>query len=272
VSRLLKDPLIHFLLIGLAVFVVFDLRNEPVAPPRATVIEITEDHVARLDAQFRGVWRRPPTPGELDGLIDAYIREEILYREAIALGLDRDDTVIRQRLSQKMEFLAEPAADIVPATDAELRAFHASNRARYRQAPRIAFEQVFLGETPPGAALRQLQAGASPGAVGAPSLLPPAMTAASPQVVDGTFGAGFFDAVADLPAGEWRGPVRSGYGPHLVRVGDAEAARDPPFEAVRERVAADWRAERAQTLKQELFESLKAKYEIRLPDDDGQTS
>ena len=128
-GRLIREPLLHFLVIGTAVFAVYGAMNPSSARRRADVIEVTPAKVERLDGQFEAVWRRPPTAAERAGLVDDYVREEVYYREALALGLDRDDTVIRRRLRQKMEFLGDAGAAALAPSDAELRAL-SSRRIR----------------------------------------------------------------------------------------------------------------------------------------------
>jgi len=265
VGRLIREPLLHFLLVGGAVFALHGAIN-PATPGRGpAVIEVSPATVARLASQFMAVWRRPPTAAERAGLIDDYVREEVYYREALALGLDRDDTVIRRRLRQKMEFIGDAGAETLAASDAELRAYFAAHPERFSRPARVTFRQAFLGDADPGPALAALAGGADPAGVGRGSLLPPTMEAAVASVVDGTFGEGFFAKVAALPAGAWQGPVASGYGDHLVRVEEAEPGETPAFEQVRAAVEDEWRREKAAELAEAGYQALRRRYAVVLP-------
>ena len=265
---ILREPLLHFLLLGAALFALYAALSDAPATVQPTRIEVTEADVARLAAQFEATWRRPPTAQERAALVDEFVREEILVREARALGLDRGDAVVRQRLAQKMQFLAESAAEAVEPTDAELQAHLEAHPERFRRQAAVALEQVFFGADG-GAAqdgLAALRAGAAPGDVGVPSLLPPALSLSPKSVVDGTFGAGFFDRAAALDPGVWTGPVESAFGLHAVRVTQAAPAELPPLAAIRESVVRDWRAARRAELSEERFEALAARYEVVGPD------
>ncbi len=258
--------MVHFLAIGLGVFLLFGLRGQVPAARSDTVIEVTPAQVAQLAGQFEAVWRRQPTASERDGLIDDYVREEVYYREALALGLDRDDTVIRRRLMQKMEFLTEgPAADTAP-DDATLRAYFAAHPERFVRSTRVTFEQVVLGDGDPVAALAALNEGAAPDSVGRGSLLPPAMEGAVQTSVDGAFGDGFFAGVTKLAPGVWQGPVASAFGEHLVRLEELEPGRMPPFEEVRTAVEADWRQQTAADQREAGYRALRDRYTVLLPD------
>lgn len=266
-SRLLREPLVHFLVIGGLVFALYG-RDEPApAAPSGQVIVVTEAQVAQLSARFEAAWRRPPTPDERAGLIEDHLRDEIYYREALALGLDRDDTVIRRRLRQKMEFFGDGAAAAATPDEAELRAHHAAHPERFATGPRVTFRQVALADAADAHAVREaLAAGADPQALGRGGLLPAGMEAADRRAVDGVFGAGFFAEVGGLAPGDWRGPVRSSYGPHLVRVVALDPGAAAPFETVRDLVLQDWRRATAEALREAQFTALRSRYEVVLPE------
>ena len=142
--RIVREPMVHFLLIGAAIFALsawFGGKDE--TAPRDRIV-VTEGRIRQLAEIFTKTWQRPPTAQELRGLVDAHIKEEVYYREAVKVGLDRDDTVIRRRMQQKMEFLTEPSEDALAATDADLEAFLAAHRAEFHVAPKLAFEQIFI--------------------------------------------------------------------------------------------------------------------------------
>lgn len=226
-------------------------------------IDVTEADVVRLTQQFEATVRRPPSESELSGLIDGYVREEVLVREARALSLDRDDAIVRQHLAQKMQFLFESDAEAAVATDAELRAYFEKNAEKFAVAPVVAFEQLQLD--PDGekaeAVLAALRSGSDPGAFGRESPLPRDIPPIAKQVVDGTFGSGFFDRLARVEVGHWSGPIASAYGAHLVRVHLIAPGRQPPFDEIREQVEQEWRRAKAQ----ELYAALLSRYEVKRP-------
>jgi len=265
-ARLLREPLLHVVLIGGMLFALFAWVNDaPVAEPPDQILATTAD-AGRLAEQFQAVWRRPPTLDELAALLDDHVQEEVYVREAMALGLDRDDAVIRQRLRQKMMFLAQSAVEALEPDDEELRAYFIANTERFTPAPRLAFRQVFLGEAgdpfQAEALLQRLRSGADPSELGEPTLLPQAMPLAAPPTVDGTFGPGFFAAVAALPTDAWAGPIASSFGSHLIRLEQLALAELPPFESMRDKVLLDWRGERADALGEQAFARMRAAYAV----------
>lgn len=265
-SALLREPMLHFLVAGLGIFLAYGLLSErsAQATPPAGVIEVSEAVQERLATQFAATWSRPPTAEELAGLIEAHVREEVFYREAQALGLDRDDTVIRQRLKLKMELLGEGAAGALEPTEAELAAWYAANAALLAPPGLAVFDQVLLAPGDDAAAvLARLAGGADPAGLSAGTMLPTSVEASAPAV-DGLFGRGFFDAVVALPTGEWAGPVPSGYGAHLVRLERSEAAPVPALDEVRERAVELWRRDRAAELREAQYRELRARYDIRI--------
>ncbi len=272
--RWLREPLLHFLVIGAAMFLVYRLLNgaEP-ASPRDIVV--TESRVDALAENFARTWMRPPTPLELKGLVDDYVAEEVYSREAVAIGLDRDDTVIRRRLRQKMEFVTDDAVGSQAATDTQLQAYLDSHAAAFVTPGRVTFEQVFLSLEHRGAAvqgdaqriLRELQSGraiARPAELGDPTLLPESMQAVAPQDVDNSFGTEFTQAVMKATPGQWFGPVRSGYGVHLVRVSSVEAGSLPPLVQIRPAVEREWQAEQRKLAKDALLKQLLSRYDVRI--------
>jgi len=264
-SRILREPLLHFLLIGALVFAVYGQR--PQIPTTSTgTIEVTQAQVERLAAQFQAVWRRAPDAQELEGLVEGFVREEVYYREALALGLDRDDTVIRRRLHLKMEFITEAAAEAMSPDDATLQDFLDARPDRFASPERITFRQIFLGDSDLDATLAELKAGADPASLGRGGLLPGTMEAAVESVVDGTFGTDFFSRVSVLDPGDWRGPVVSSYGPHLVRLDSLEPAALPRLDQIREQVEAEWRQNEAERLRETGYQTLRARYEVITPE------
>lgn len=268
--RFLREPLVHFFLVGAAIFGLFAAVDDSPPPVAANVLEVTEYDARRLVAEFEATWRRPPTADELDYMIGQLVREEVYVREALALGLDRDDAVIRRRLQAKMEFLTESGAEVVEPDDAVLEAHLEANADRFAEPPLVAFEQILLDERIGADEVQLVEArlnrGVDPGEAARPTLLPPAFRLSPVQVVDGAFGGGFFDALGVLPEGTWAGPVETSLGRHLVRVTERRESRLPPLSEIRARVEQDWRAEFTAQLREERFEALLGRYEVVRPD------
>jgi len=271
--KLLREPLVHFLLIGALLFVVFGLRQQPETGSSNRIV-VDAGQVGQLTAQFQRTWMRPPTPQEVDGLVESLVRDEVYYREALALGLDKDDPVMRRRMRQKLEFIFEDLTAETP-TEAQLEAYLAENPDYFRIEPRVSFQQLYLNPdrrpdpvADAGELLAGLEAGADPAESGDPSLLPAEMTLASSTEIARTFGREFADDLSRMPPAGWVGPVYSGLGVHLVRVTDREEGRLPELAEVRPVVEREWLAKRRQELKDLAYERLREDYEIivELPD------
>lgn len=268
IGRLLREPLLHFLLLGAGLFVLFSVVNGP-AGPAADEVVVSEARVADLAGQFQRVWQRPPTPSELSGLVDAWVREEILYREGVALGLDRDDPVLRRRIAQKMTFISEGLTE--EPTEADLRAWLEEHPDEYRIDPVYTFRQVYVAEDgaqrdPAARAadiLEALAAGADPEALGDGTLLPAGLKQSTQREVARSFGSDFAEALAAAPLGAWFGPIRSGYGLHLVRVDEARPARMPTLDEARGALLRDLRHARAQQANDAFYQRLLERYDVR---------
>jgi hypothetical protein len=269
---ILREPLLHFVAIGAALFVWFQWSGAG-AGPGSTRIAITSGQIQHLAASYAKAWQRPPTDAELKGLIDDWVREEIAVREAIAAGLDRDDTIIRRRLRQKLEFLAEDTAQAAPPTDQELEAWIASHGDALRIEPRVAFRQVFVSRERRGAAaegdaaailarLNAIGPAASPDALGDPTMLPPEIGLTSTRDIDRLFGPGFAQRIATAAPGAWAGPVKSSYGLHLVLVRERIEGALPTLATVRPLVEREVLAERRNRQLDAMYEQLLAKYRV----------
>jgi hypothetical protein len=213
---------------------------------------------------------RKPAENELDALIEEDIREEVYYREAVALGLDRNDAIVRRRMRLKMEFLMDSTANAVEPAEGELEAYFAANTALYLLEPRVAFEQVYFGEHPsPGTiadALRRLHADPTidPLTLGERTLLPAELGLSPADVVSGVFGKEFFERLVAIPSGEWAGPVASTYGAHLVRILDNLPARVPRIEEVLGDVTADWKRAKAIEIHDRDYAKRRARFDIEI--------
>jgi len=215
---------------------------------------------------------REPSTTELNHLIESYVRDEILYREGVRLGLERDDIVVKRRVRQKIEMIAEEDASTRAPTDADLSAYLTANPARFVQPAIVTFEQVFLGESTSdrgvvravaltGEALRK---GAAPEEFGKPTLLPHRMTRTPADVVARNFGASFAAALEKVPVGEWVGPIDSSFGEHYVRVSDRSPAVAPQLSAVRDQVVREWENERRQHARSDAYARMRRGYEVTI--------
>ena len=268
----LREPLLHFLAAGAAIFLLYRLVGGGEEGPREIVV--SEAQIEALADGFARTWMRPPTATEIRGLVDDYVREEVYYREAMTLGLDRDDTVIRRRLRQKMEFVSDDVASMHEPTDAELQAYLDKNSAAFVDPPVLSFEQRLFssdrrGEAALGDARRalgQLTAGktAPAATVGDPSLLPPGMTNATPRDIANTFGEAFAAEVEDAPLERWLGPVQSPFGVHVVRLSSRTAGRLPPLAEIRPVVLREWQASRQEEVNEAFYRGLLDKYDVRI--------
>ena len=267
--RLLREPLLHFLAIGGLIFVLFATMSEPGSEPADTIV-VGPERIEQLVRGFQAVWRRSPTDDELRAMIDDFVREEIYYREALALGLDSNDTVVRRRLRQKMEFLTDSGAEILEPVAGELGAYLLANEKTFRRGPRLAFEQIYLGETSAPESIRlslsalQSDPLASPSTLGEHTLLPAQLGLSPPEAVDGVFGKGFFERLVELSPGVWAGPVASAYGVHLVRIGESLVARMPPLEEIRGNVLRDWKTAKARELRELHYARLRERYVVEI--------
>ena len=270
--RLLREPLLHFLLAGAVLFGLYGtVADDDDRPDR---IVIAEDQVANLAQTFGRVWMRPPTVEELDGLVAEYIREEVLYREAVALGLDQNDLIVRRRMRQKMEFLNEDLSGEQEPTEEELQALLDAKPETFEVQAETSFEQVFvnregddLADARARALLERLLSApdlAAGGGLGDPTLLPESLERATPREVTATFGSEFSDELTSAPLGQWGGPLASSFGLHLVRISERTPARIPALAEVRERVAREWAAERRTEANERFYQALRDRYEVEV--------
>jgi parvulin-like peptidyl-prolyl isomerase len=278
-SSWLREPLLHFLVLGAALFLLYDWFGDAEAPVARDRIVVDEAELTRLSQQFRRTWLRPPTRTELAGLAEDFVREEILYREALALGLDKNDLVIRRRLRQKMEFLNADLTMAAP-TEADLEAYLRDNPDAFRRPASYSFRQVFVqlgaddGEAlaRARALLARLRSGDAAGddanALGDPTLLPAEMQRVSAREIANNFGTEFAAELSALASDGWSGPLRSAYGLHLVELTAKEPGGLPALEEVRPLVEREWTNARRQAMEARFYEALRGRYEveIRLPD------
>jgi hypothetical protein len=264
--RWLREPLLHFFVLGVALFALYSwLHRGVLATPNE--IFVSRGQVSSLQAQFERVWQRPATAVEIQHLVDNWVREEIFYREGLAMGLDRDDPVVRRRVGQKIQFIIESVAPAAPTT-AELLAWLEAHAADYAIEPVYSLRQVYFDPQRHGASLerdiararRDLASGANN--PGDNTLLPLEMQEAPRSEVERAFGAEFASALKDLPVASWQGPVQSGFGLHLVLLSGKKVGQVPPLEQVRAEVERDLLKVRAEQANEAVYEKLRANYRV----------
>jgi parvulin-like peptidyl-prolyl isomerase len=276
VGKFSREPLVHFLLIGAGLFLLFGWRGGPASlpagqsGPQSLKIVVAKDDIDQTIATFTKTWQRPPTEEEAKGLLEDFVRNEIYYREALAMGLDRDDGVIRRRMRQKMEFILEDITAQVEPTDEDLRAFMKKHPDTYLVDPEIAFRHVYVNTGRRGKnagadaleILKHLRSGADPDAVGDPFLLASDVPLSPLWDVSKQFGEPFSRKLLALKPDSWAGPVPSGFGLHLVFVRKRVGGRLAELKEVRETVRRDWMAERQKELKDAAYARLRERYVV----------
>ena len=269
--NLLREPLLHFLIIGAVLFGVYQWTSGEEAA--SDEIIVSTGQIASLQAIFSQTWQRRPTVDETQALVNEYIRDEVLYREGIAMGLDRDDAIVRRRIRQKMEFVADLTGDLQP-TDSELQAFVAEHPDRFSGEPSVSFIQVYFpagAKAASEAEIERLRLALNEGTSDA-STAGSAFLAGSDfrdltiSEVAQTFGADFAASIDKATPGAWIGPVASGYGKHLVRVLDRVEAREAPFEQIRDAARREWLHARKLAADNALYQELRSRYVIKVED------
>jgi hypothetical protein len=271
-ARVLREPLLHFLLLGAAIFAAYSLvqRHATDEPGR---IVISQGRIEHLASGFARTWQRPPTREELAGLVRAHLREEVYCREALALGLDKDDTVIRRRLQQKMEFVSDDITAQAEPKDADLTAYLEAHPDSFRIPPRFTFRHVFLDPNKHGEHLAadaaNLLATLSPTDVDAPAagdslLLEQQFASVPASEVAKQFGGKFAAALPDLTPGRWQGPVESDYGAHLVFIRERTEARTPALADVRDAVRREWENAKRLEANEQFYQELLKRYTVTI--------
>jgi peptidyl-prolyl cis-trans isomerase C len=271
-KRFLREPLLHFVLLGTLIFGVRAWRGEDEskdAPPKDR-INVAAGTIAWLGEGFAKQWHRAPNEVEMRGLVDDHIREEVLYREALAMGLDRNDTIVRRRMAQKMEFLSQDITAAVEPDEAALRSYFAENTAHYAKAQRVSFRHVYFskdrrGENVSADAAKSLEALANDAdeeTMGDPFLLRHDFENADANEITAVFGDRFTAEVMDMKEGGWRGPVASSYGLHLVLISGRAEPQAVAFETARDAVLRDFSEVRRREANLDFVRRLKQRYQI----------
>ena len=278
VHRWLGEPLLHFLLIGAALFAGYAALNH--APNDQKVgrrIVLSENDLSQMTITILAQGRPAPTLEQMRNLLESKIREEVLYREALAMGLDKDDVIVKRRMLQKMDFLAEDLSDLREPSREELQAWFKENAQRFAYPPRITFHHLYFSfdrhrlktEEAASMALKQI-AGKPADSSEAAALADPFMfrdyyADRSPDQVGSEFGNKFEQSVFGLKPGAWQGPIESGFGWHLVFVESLTPSRVPEFLEVESQVKSEWIKDQRAEFKRKAYEAMKARYEIVLP-------
>lgn len=266
----LREPLVHFLALGALLFVLFGFRADPDTPVDGRIV-VNAGKIEQLMTVFSRVWNRPPSQQERDALIEDHIREEVLYREALAMGLDRDDTIIRRRLRQKLEFMTEAASVAPRPTNEDLQRWLDAHPDNFRVAQTVAFSQVYFkpdrrGEGALAAAtqgLARLKGTATDTAaidLGDPTTLPRDLPLTSMGELANLFGPEFARQLAQLAPGGWAGPIQSGYGWHLVYVNERRGGGSKPLADVRDAVEREWTEVHHKRTVEATYQKLRQKY------------
>ncbi|HEY2918118.1 MAG TPA: peptidylprolyl isomerase [Candidatus Binatia bacterium] len=273
VRKLLREPLLHFLLLGVLIFAVFKFVSSETSQPGK--ILITQGRIESLETAFSRTWRRSPTASELEGLIRDYIREEVFAREAIALGLDKDDTIIRRRLRQKLEFVSEDVTAHAEPTDEQLRAYLKEHPDAFRGDRRFTFSQVYLNPQRRGAnldrdaaqmlaQLRGSRSKADIAALGDSLMLENDFKALPASEVVKQFGEKFAAKLGEMREGQWQGPIESGFGVHLVLISERTDGSLPALEDVRAAVRREWTNARRMEANEKFYQILLQRYVVTI--------
>lgn len=267
IKSLAREPLVHFLLIGLGLFLIYG-KFAPASSDSQRIV-ISQSVADEISRQFTSTWTRPPTQEELKNLIDGYIKDEVLYREGVALGLDRDDPVIKRRLRQKLEVIIEEEGSQAP-TDADLNGYLAKHADMFRLPPVVSFDQVLFNPSEYGNGLEQVfnaskaavEGGASPDSQGSASMLPKHVEQLSVDLVARDFGEEFGKSLVTAPVGKWLGPVASGFGVHLLRVTERKDGYLPTLDEARKAVTREWENERRKASLESNYARIKSQYDV----------
>jgi len=270
-TTLLREPLLHFLLIGAALFLFYNLQNEgSIDNDRIVISKAQINHLVMLWKKNR---QRAPTQTELDSLIKQQVREEVMVREALAMGLDKNDGIIRRRLAQKIEFITSDLAALAEPSDTELSNYLSTHSEQFSLPAKIDFVQVFINPEKRGIKtddyanglllkLTQKRKNNDLVVLGDSRMLGQKYEQVTEHDVSRLFGKKFANKLFTLPVGSWQGPTQSGYGLHLVRIDHKTKNQLPELNAVREKVHAEWQAQQSQDMDEVFYESLRQRYEI----------
>jgi hypothetical protein len=269
IRKLWREPLVHFLLIGAALFLFYGLVDERGYEAQNRIV-VNDVQVEQLTANFKRTWMRPPTEDELAALVENHVRDEVFYREALAMGLDQNDSVVRQRLRMKLEFILEDLSS-KNASDEELAVYLKQHPDKFRTEAQLSFRQVFLdsGKRKDLAAdakilLAELNKGSAPESLGDSSMLPGEFSLASQSEIARSFGERFSAEVITLKPGDWTGPIYSPFGGHLLKISERVDAHLPELADIRGLVEREYFTQQAKEQKELVYQKLRQGYEVIL--------
>ncbi len=271
--RILREPLLHFLVLGALLFGLYSWVGSPMISTTTKHIEVSAPVIESLQATWQLQWGSQPTEQQLEKLVDKYIHDEVLYQEALALGLDDKDIIVRRRLIQKMQFLVENVAGIQEPSDEELQSYLDAHADRYTIPGRFSFQQVYFSQelhndrTDVDAEnlLTQLQTDPNPiQPKGDRSMLPKTYTLTSARTLNSTFGGTLATEIAGVTEKGWQGPFHSAYGSHLVNVTEIEPGHPATLAEVRKKVRLDYLRQQKQKLNQQFYEKLRDRYTVSI--------
>ena len=270
-----RKPLFHIFLFGfllaLTLLIAFGL---PTSGDEARRIIIDDSDVAQLRAAWMRQWQREPTAQELRGLLEQHIREEVLYREALARGFDKDDMVVRRTMMRKMEFLGQSQAEALEPSDEEIQAYFALRQERYRQPGRVSFVHIYFNrdqrgegaEQDAGQTLEELRRRNTKldelSEFGDRFMLAPHYVGQTERQISSQFGENFARQVFALEPQVWQGPVESGYGLHLVYVYEREEAITPDWREIKPNILQDMRTDAEKAAKELFYSEILRNYRI----------
>ncbi len=277
-KRWLREPLLQFLLLGVVLFAAYAyMQRGRGGVESSKQIALTLDELRQMDMYFESQWHRQPTPAEFQAMVEDRVREEVLYREALAMGLDKDDTIVKRRMAQKMQFLAEDVAAAHEPSTAELKAWFEKNSSKFALPSRISFRHLYFSPDKRGKNAQQDAAKVLAKIAGQPEDSKLAASSGdsfmfqdyygdrTPEAIAKEFGPPFAVAVEKLKPGSWQGPIESGYGWHLVFVDTVIPGRIPAFEEMEPDVKTAWLAEQKQQAWQKAYAEMRGKYTVLLP-------
>lgn len=272
--KFFKDSLFHFLLIGALIFGFNYLLDSKKSDEQSRLIHVTVNDIEQLIAVFRKQWQRPPTEQELGNMVDGHVREQVFYREALGMGLEKNDTIVRRRMVQKMEFIFGDVATMVPPEESALQLYYQENAARYSAPGTISFVHIYLNSNQRGDSVDDdahgiLQLLQDPGfdnsnlgELGDRIMLPARFTDIDLPQVDRNFGGGFAAQLEQLEVKKWSGPVQSGFGLHIVYIAERTPSSVRPFDEVVNTVTKDYEYERRRQSERQAYQELKKNYEV----------
>lgn len=270
---LLREPLLHFLVLGALLFAGYRYVEHGRVADSDLQIVMTQDELSRLALLFHSQWRRDPTPEEFGRLVENRVQEEVLYREGIAMGLDKDDTMVKRRMAQKVQFVAEDVAAAHEPSAAELEAWFVGNAARFQEPPRVSFRHLYFSPDKRGARAQADAAHAlakladqpqdsAQAALADPFMFQDYYRDRAPEYLGKEFGPAFAMAVAQLPTGSWQGPVESGFGWHLVFVDTLIPGRIPAYSEVEDQVRMAWVGDRKAMAWEQAYKQMRSRYTV----------